>query len=155
MKNILGVSLLSILLMTACNLGSTSSSSSGGGGGGGSSGKFTITNLESTVVLGSGCSRTASSLNFVCSAASSSMAVNNVSYTSSPASYLFIPGSGPKGVTITPTGNCATEPVSNYGPCSIAFSAESATKNSTVYILLTNSPLTPTTYQVFISIAFQ
>lgn len=153
MKNILGISLLSALFMVACNSGGGSSSGSSGGGGG-SSGKFTITNLESTVQLGNGCSRTASSLNFVCSAASSSMAINNISYTSSPASYLFIPG-GPKGVTITQSGNCVGEPVTNYGSCSLSFSAESATKNSTVYIPLTNAPLTPMIYQVFISIVFQ
>ena len=151
MKNILGVGLLSILSMTACNLGSTSSSSSGSSGG---SGQFTVSNLESTVVLGSGCSQTGTALSFVCSAASSSMAVNNIAYTSNPASYLFIP-MVPKGVTITSSGNCATEPVTSFGSCSLAFTAESVPSNSTVYIPLTNSPLTPAVYQIFISVNFQ
>lgn len=148
MKNLLLIGFLNLLLMAACNSGSASSSGSGG-----SSGSLAITNLESTVVLGNGCTAS-SSQNFICSAANSSMTINNISYTSSPASYLFIP-MAPKGVTIIESGNCQSEPVTNYGSCSLSFTAESATVNSALYIPLTNSPLTPTLSQLFISIIFQ
>ena len=77
--------------------------------------------------------------NSQCSAKSSTVTFN-VSYTSTPSSYLVIPAQSslPSGLTISPTGICSTSPVANYS-CNIKITAQNVARGTVVNIPIDGS----------------
>lgn len=81
--------------------------------------------------------------------ASSSTITFNVSYATTPSSYLVIPlqSSLPSGLTISPTGTCSTSPVASYS-CSFTLIARNTVSGTTVNIPLSGSLGTVALYSV-------
>ena len=86
--------------------------------------------------------------NSQCSAKSSTVTFN-VSYETTPASYLVIPlqSSLPSGLTISQTGTCSTSPVASYS-CSFTWIARNTVSGTTVNIPLSGSLGTVALYSV-------
>lgn len=83
-----------------------------------------------------------------CSASKSTITFN-VSYETTPASYLVIPlqSSLPSGLTISQTGTCSTSPVASYS-CSFTLIARNTVSGTTVNIPLSGSLGTVALYSV-------
>jgi len=128
----LAVALASLTLL-ACNGG-------GGSSGGGlppqpeyefgsiNSNSSSSTSCPTTVVLGK-----------TCNAASSTFSLN-ITYSTTPASYLVIPAQASlsRGLTISQTGTCSTSPVANYS-CNIKITAQNVASGTVVNIPIDGS----------------